>query len=83
MSDAHLPDEPLRRGEPIEIANEFTVVRVRKVWTRNGERLQIEAPKLGSSILLDPLELESLTWQSHDTFSAFLETPFGAGGQPE
>jgi hypothetical protein len=50
---------------------------VRKVWTRNGERLEIVAPRLGKHIRLDPLELESLTWQTTETFSKFLETPFG------
>lgn len=50
---------------------------MRKVWTRNGERLEIVAPRLGKHIRLDPLELESLTWQTTETFSKFLETPFG------
>lgn len=47
------------------------------MWTRNGERLEIVAPRLGKHIRLDPLELESLTWQTTETFSKFLETPFG------
>ena len=34
-------DEPIRRSEPLEIGNEFAFVRVCKVWTRNGERLEI------------------------------------------
>lgn len=61
----------------IEITNEFAVVRVRKVWTRNGERLEITSPRLGHAIRLDALALESLTWQTMDTFTRFLETPFG------
>ena len=65
------------QAEYTEIANEFATVLVRKVHTRNGVRLEIFAPKLGYRILLDPLELESLTWQSSETFSKFLETPFG------
>jgi hypothetical protein len=32
---------------------------------------------LGYSIRLDPLALESLTWQTMDTFTRFLEDPFG------
>ena len=74
------PDEEpelLEAGATIEIANEFAYVRVRKVLTRNGERLEVLAPKLGHRILLDPLELESISWQPHDTFSKFLETPLG------
>jgi len=70
-------DDLLEVGEPIEIGNEFAFVRVRKVLTRNGERLEIEAPKLGHRIRLDPLELESISWQPHETFSTFLEKPFG------
>jgi hypothetical protein len=77
MPDGSSGDDPVRVGEPTEIANEFAFVRVRKIWTRNGERLELESVRLGSKIQLDALELESLTWQSHDTFSGFLETPFG------
>lgn len=68
-----------QREEHLEatITNEFAEVCVRKVRTRNGERLAIVAPKLGRQILLCPLELEALTWQEHETFSAFLSTPFG------
>jgi hypothetical protein len=61
----------------LTIGNEFTSVRVRMVRTRNGERLEIRSPKLGLSIRLDPLELESLTWQDAKTFSRLLETPYG------
>lgn len=70
-------DDPVKVGETIEIGNEFAFVRVRKIWTRNGERLEIEAPKLSHRIRLDALELESITWQTPETFSRFLETPFG------
>jgi hypothetical protein len=61
----------------VQIGNEFSFVRMRKVFTRNGERLEIEAPRLGTSIRLDPMQLESLTWQEPSTFSQFLESPFG------
>lgn len=61
----------------IELANEFTSVAVRKVFTRNGARLEISSPRLGFRIQLDPLALESLTWQTVETFSQFLATPFG------
>ncbi len=63
-----------------KIGNEFTTVTIRHVVTPNGGRLEIESPKLGKSIRLDPLELESLTWQTVDTFSKFLESPFGPDG---
>lgn len=64
-------------ADPVQIANEFTTVRVRKVRTRNGERLEIISAKMGTSVLLDPLELESLTWQTPETFSRLLEHPYG------
>ncbi len=68
------PDE---RDGWLTISNEFTTVMVRKELTRNGERLRIRSPKLGHDILVDPLELESLTWQDATLFSRLLETPYG------
>jgi hypothetical protein len=73
----------LAAGEAAEIANEFAFVRVRVVHTRNGVRLEIAAPRLSRAIRLDPIELETLTWQTHETFSRFLETPFGPEAAPE
>lgn len=70
-------------GEYLTLANEFAEVRVRKVDTHNGVRLEIVAPKLGRRILLDPVELESLTWQTPETFSTFLRTPFGPEPEAE
>jgi len=64
-------------ADPLEIANEFASVVVTRVETRNGVRLRIESPRLQRAIDLDPLELESLTWQSHDLFSGLLAHPFG------
>jgi len=66
--------------DALTITNEFTSVRVRKVHTRNGERLEVRSAKLGFVILLDPLELESLTWQTPDTFCGFLQDPYGPEG---
>ncbi len=80
MPETALPDEGLPMSDDdgwIQIANEFTTVRVRKQFTRNGERLEIHSAKLGTTIMLDPLELESLTWQTTETFSRMLETPYG------
>ncbi len=56
----------------IQVANEFTTARVRRTYTRNGERLEIHSPKLGTTILLDPLELETT-----ETFSRMLQDPYG------
>lgn len=63
----------------IQIANEFTVVRVGYTRTGSGERLVVTSPRLGYETHLDPLQLESLTWQGPEMFSALLETPYGPG----
>jgi hypothetical protein len=63
--------------EPVALANEFAAVTVRVVETGNGVRLRIESGRLGRSIDLDPLELEALTWQSHDLFTRLLAEPYG------
>lgn len=62
-----MSDEPV-----IRIANEFAEVRIRKVFTRNGERCEIEAPRLGRRVQLDALVLESLAAQDPEAFSRFL-----------
>lgn len=66
-------------GPALTIANEFTTIEVRKIRTRNGERLEILSRRLGLRIHLDSLELESLTWQDATTFSRLLEMPSGPG----
>lgn len=71
--------EEADRTETMVIANEFAVVHLTKVHTRNGCRLEIRSPRLGYTISLDPLELDSLTWQTADTFAGFLSTPYGPG----
>ena len=60
MAERETDERDLRGEDPVEIANEFAFVRVRKVHTRNGERLEIQAPRRGTLIRLDPLELETI-----------------------
>ena len=60
-----------------EMTNEFATVHIRRVYTRNGVRLEISSPRLGTLVRLDPLSLESLTWQPSETFSNFLRHPYG------
>lgn len=62
-------------GEAITIANEFAEIRVRRVDSRNGSRLLVESPRTGRWVTLCPLELEALTWQSPQTFSAMIGNP--------
>ncbi|MBB2502949.1 hypothetical protein H5411_27915 [Amycolatopsis echigonensis] len=64
-------------GDAITIGNEFSEIRVSRVETRNGARLLVEAPKSGQWVALCPLEVESLTWQNAETFSAMIGHPFG------
>jgi len=75
--------EPPPDDAPLELANEYATVVVRKVHTRNGVRLEIASPRLDRTIRLCPLELESLTWQTPETFSEFLRTPFGPEDEGE
>lgn len=63
--------------QSIVIANEFATVSVRKMATRNGERLEIRSIGQDRMILLDALALEALTWSSALEVGQGLETPFG------
>jgi hypothetical protein len=64
-----------RVGDPVMIANEFSEIFVTRVESRNGARLLIDSPKSGQWITLDPLELESLTWQNAVSLSALVGNP--------
>ncbi|MGB8408126.1 MAG: dihydrodiol dehydrogenase [Mycobacterium sp.] len=59
------------------LSNEFADVVLRVVSTGNGERLEISSTRRGTSIRLDPVELEALTWQTTDTFTQMLEGSIG------
>jgi hypothetical protein len=72
-----------QRGDAIVLGNEFAEVRVCRVETRNGSRLLVEAPRSGQWVALCPLELEALTWQNPQTFSAMIGKPFGPLIDPE
>ncbi len=74
-------DDAVVDGE-LTVTNEFTSVRVRKVQTRNGERLEISSLRVPHKIRLDALMLESLSWRSHEDLAKGLETPFGSGVRP-
>jgi hypothetical protein len=63
----------LEKGEWQGVGNEFTGAQVRKVWTRNGERLQIFIPQRGSSILLDAMQLEIIAAQDASQFTKLFE----------
>lgn len=62
----------------IGIANEFTGVTVRKVLTRNGERLELLVPKSGKRILLDAMQLEIIAAQKPEKFTELFRAQLGA-----
>ncbi|MCI2418356.1 hypothetical protein MOQ72_13035 [Saccharopolyspora sp. K220] len=72
-----------QRGEAIVLGNEFAEVRVCRVDTRNGARLLIESPKSGQWVALCPYEVEALTWQNPDTYSALIGNPYAPLITPE
>jgi hypothetical protein len=55
------------------LIDERATVEFRRADTRNGMRLEINSPRLRRRIRLDPVALESLTWQTPETLSEFLE----------
>ncbi len=68
-------------SEVLVVANEFAEVRVQRVLTHNGVRLEVSSPRLQRAVRLDPLQLEALTWQETAAFSAMLTEPFGPSGE--
>jgi hypothetical protein len=62
---------------PFQLSNEFAEVSLRVVTRGNGERLEITSQRRGTSIQLDPVELEALTWQTTATFTKMLESSIG------
>lgn len=67
--------EGYMEDEYTEISNESAIALVRKIHTRNGVRLEIHSPEQDRRVYLDPLILESLAWQTPETFSDTLEDP--------
>jgi hypothetical protein len=61
--------------EYTEISNDSAIALVRKVRTGNGVRLEIYSPESEKRVYLDPLNIESLSWQTPETFSDTLEDP--------
>lgn len=70
-------------GEPIGIANEFTGVYVRKVLTRNGERLEVTTPKSGYRVLLDAMQLEIISTLKPEAFTELIARRLGSHVESE
>lgn len=77
-TDPEAPEGVVQTGEWFGIGNEFTGARLRKIWTRNGERLQIHIPTRGTSILLDAMQLEIIAAQDASHFTQLFARKLGA-----
>lgn len=60
------------------VANEFTGVLFRKVWTRNGERLELYVPRSEKRILLDAMMLEATAEQEPSFFTRMIAARLGS-----
>jgi hypothetical protein len=61
-------------GQPrLSLASEFASVTVEVDEHANGPRLRIENVQNGRVVFLDPLEVASLTWLTHDRLGPFLD----------
>jgi len=78
METEEAPEGVVREGEPFGIGNEFTGVEIRKVWTRQGERLSIFVPRTGKRTLLDAMQLEIVAAQDPERFSELFERELGS-----
>lgn len=74
--DGTRPLDRTLEGDGVYVRNEFAMVRVRVV-REDEERAGLELTDMdsGDRIVLDALELESLTHLSHETFSAIVPRP--------
>ena len=77
-----LPEGVVRAGESLGIGNEFTGVQVRKVWTRQGERLELFVPRSGDRILLDAMQLEIVARQAPERFTQLFALSLGSQDAP-
>ena len=57
----------------LELASEFASVTVEVDRRSNGPRLRIENQQNRRVVYLDPLELASLTWLTHEHLGPFLD----------
>jgi hypothetical protein len=79
LEEPEVVDEGLvGAGESFGIANEFTGVVVRKVRTRNGERLELTTPKYGHRTLLDAMQLEIISTLTPEKFNELFARNLGS-----
>lgn len=58
-------------------------MRVRKVWTRQGERLELSVPKKGYRILLDAMQLEIVAAQEPEKFTELFAVNLGSSDKEQ
>lgn len=83
MSGEQRDDGIVKEGDQFSVANEFTGVAVRKVWTRQGERLELTVPKKGYRILLDAMQLEIVAAQEPKRFTELFQIKLGSDDEAE
>jgi hypothetical protein len=59
--------------ERLHLTSEFAAVSVEVDYHANGPRLRIENRQNGRIVYLDPLEIASLTWLTHERLGPFLD----------
>jgi hypothetical protein len=64
-------------GDPFTVSNEYTRVEIAKFVVDGDEYARIVSLKLDYDIVLDPTLLSVIAAQPMETFSEFLETPYG------
>lgn len=62
--------------EKLELRNEFAYVSVELDEGANGPRLKISDLRTGRVGYLDPLELESLAWSTHEDLEMILDPSY-------
>lgn len=57
----------------LELTSEFAAVALEVDAHANGPRLRVQNLQNGRIVYLDPLEIASLTWLSHERLGPFLD----------
>jgi hypothetical protein len=73
MSAPHRRNGASAANGRLHLASEFASVTVEVDNLANGPRLRIENQQNRRVVYLDPLELASLTWLSHESLGPFLD----------
>jgi hypothetical protein len=72
-ADGDRPPRPGAVPPRLELSSEFASVSVEVDLAANGPRLRIENRHNRRTVFLDPLEVASLTWLTHEQLGPFLD----------